>query len=125
MATTNQIPEGSNGKPSWLVGGSVIGVILTSSCCLGPLLLITLGASGAWISNLSALKTYQPVFISVAVAFLALAYWQVYRPKPVDCDDKAYCAKPSSRWVLKGTLWIATVLLLVAVTTDYWAPLFY
>ena len=40
------------------------GQALASACCLGPLVLITLGVSGARISNLAALEPYRPLSAS-------------------------------------------------------------
>lgn len=54
-----------------LAGG--LAAVLASTCCLGPLVLITLGVSGAWIGNLSALEPWRPLFIGAALAALALA----------------------------------------------------
>lgn len=103
--------------------GGVIGALLAASCCLGPLVLVTLGVSGAWIGNLAAMKAYQPVFLPVAVALLAYGFWQVYRAR--DCDDDAQCAKPASRLWARVVLWLAALLIALAATVDRWAPLFY
>jgi mercuric ion transport protein len=105
--------------------GSVVGAVLASSCCVVPLVLVTLGASGAWIGNLSALDPYKGYFAAITVMFLAAGYWQVYRKQKVDCEDGSYCASPSSSRVTRAALWIATVLVLSALTIDWWAPLFY
>ena len=56
-----------------LVGG-VLASIGASACCVGPLLLLSLGISGAWIGNLTALEPYRPVFISLVIVFLGLAF---------------------------------------------------
>src|SRR5258708_40299034 len=45
--------------------GGVLGAIAASSCCMLPLLLFTLGASGSWICTLVRLAPYQPYFIPV------------------------------------------------------------
>ena len=105
--------------------GGVIGAVLASSCCIGPLLLITLGASGAWIGNLTALKAYQPVFVPVTLAFLGFGFWQVYGKSKQSCDDDSYCASPSSDRLIKVALWVATALVGLALSTDLWAPFFY
>ena len=39
-----------------------------SACCVGPLLLLSLGIGGAWIGNLAALERYRPVFIALVLA---------------------------------------------------------
>ena len=59
----------SNGRGALAAGG--LAAILASTCCLGPLVLITLGFSGAWIGNLTALEPYRPIFIGVALVALA------------------------------------------------------
>ena len=60
-----------------LIGGA-LAAIVASACCLGPLVLVTVGISGAWISNLTALEPYRPIFIGVALVFMALAYRQIF-----------------------------------------------
>lgn len=108
-----------------VAAGSVIGAILASSCCIGPLVLLTLGVSGAWIGNLTALEPYKPYFIAVTLVFLGLGFWQVYFKPKKACEEGSYCARPNSSRVTKAALWIATGLVLLAVTIDYWAPFFY
>ena len=105
--------------------GSLIGAILASSCCIVPLVLVTLGASGAWIGSLTVLEPYKPIFATVTFVFLGLGYWQAYRKPKVACEEDTYCATPASDHIVKGALWIATILVLLALSIDFWAPLFY
>jgi mercuric ion transport protein len=105
--------------------GGVVGAVLASTCCIGPLLLITLGASGAWIGNLTALKEYQSIFVAATLVFLGLGFWQVYGKTEQSCNDDSYCATPKSDRIIKSALWIATCLVCLALTVDFWAPLFY
>jgi mercuric ion transport protein len=44
-----------------------LAAILASTCCLGPLVLVSLGISGAWIANLTVLEPYRPIFIGAAL----------------------------------------------------------
>ncbi len=105
--------------------GSVIGAVLASSCCLAPLLLVTLGASGAWIGNLSALDPYKGYFSAITLIFLGLGFWQVFRKREIECEDGSFCATPTSGRITKSALIVATVLVIAALTIDWWAPLFY
>ncbi len=105
--------------------GSLIGAILASSCCIVPLVLVTLGASGAWIGNLTGLEPYKPVFALITFAFLGFGYWQIYRKPAMACKEGSYCASPASDRIVKGALWVATALVVLALTIDFWAPLFY
>ena len=108
-----------------VAAGSVLGATLASSCCIVPLVLITLGASGAWIGNLTALEPYKPLFVGITMVLLGFGFWHVYRKPKVACEDGSYCATDTSSRVTKGALWIATALVLLAITINYWAPLFY
>lgn len=112
-------------KKRLIAVGSVLGAILASSCCIGPLVLLTLGVSGAWIGNLTLLEPYKPYFIAVTLVFLGLGFWQVYFKPKKTCEEGSYCARPNSSRITKAALWIATGLVLLAVTIDFWAPFFY
>ncbi len=108
-----------------VAAGSVLGAILASSCCIVPLVLITLGASGAWIGSLTALEPYKPIFVGFTMILLGFGFRHVYRKPMVACEDGSYCATETSGRITKSALWLATVLVLLALTIDYWAPLFY
>jgi mercuric ion transport protein len=56
--------EVQTGRGALFTGG--LSAILASTCCLGPLVLVTLGFSGAWIGNLTVLEPYRPIFIGAA-----------------------------------------------------------
>lgn len=111
-------------KKGIAVTGSVIGAVLASSCCIVPLALITLGVSGAWIGKLTALKPYQPLFVTLTVGFLGYGFWRAYG-KPRQACDKKSCGTPISDRLVKVALWSALLLVIVSFTTDSWAPIFY
>src|SRR5215470_9935403 len=46
-----------------LVAGGLAGALVASSCCMLPLVLFSLGVSGAWISHLTQLAPYQHCFV--------------------------------------------------------------
>jgi mercuric ion transport protein len=85
------------------------------------LVLFTLGVSGAWIGNLTALAPYQPLFVGLTLAFLAWGFWLVYRKPKVVCAE-GYCARPNSDRIAKTGLWIATVLVAFALAFPYVVP---
>lgn len=98
--------------------GSVIGAVLASSCCIVPLLLVTLGVSGAWIGSLSALDPYKPWFAAITLMFLGFGFRQVYWKPRQACEEGSYCASPKSDRVVKTALWSATVLVALALSID-------
>ena len=110
------------GGGALLAGG--LAAILASSCCLGPLVLITLGVSGAWIGNLTALEPYRPVFIGVALGALFLAWRRIWRPATV-CPPGEVCALPQIKSSYKVLFWAVTLLVVVALAFPYMAPWFY
>ncbi len=61
-----------------LVGG--VAAILASTCCLGPLVLVALGLTGAWIGTLTLLEPYRPFFIGGALVALFFAGRRIFRP---------------------------------------------
>jgi len=106
-----------------MVAGGVLGALAASSCCILPLVLFSLGVSGAWIGNLTQLAPYQPYFIAATIAFLAGGYWTVYRSSRLVCAEDAACARPLPTRLVKSALTVATVLVIAAVGFDLLAPL--
>jgi mercuric ion transport protein len=102
--------------------GSILGAIAVSSCCIAPLVLFSLGISGAWIGNLTALAPYQPYFIAATLACLGYGYWLVYRREKIVCAEGA-CARPLPNHIVKAGLVLATILVAGAIAFDIFAPL--
>ena len=76
---------------STLIGGG-LAALAASVCCLGPLVLVSVGVGGAWISTLTKLEPFRPLFIGVALLCMVLAYRKIYRaPAAADCA-------PGSAW---------------------------
>ena len=101
-----------------------LAAIFASACCLGPLVLLTLGFSGAWISNLTLFEPDQPIFIGAALVALYFAGRRIYRPA-VECAPGEVCAVPQVRTAYKAAFWLVAVLIVVALVFPYLAPWFY
>lgn len=112
----------ATGRGALYAGG--LAAILASTCCLGPLVLLMLGFSGAWIGNLTALEPYRPYFVAAAVVALFFAYRQIFRPAVV-CKPGEVCAVPQVRTTYKALFGLVAILILIAVSFPYVAPLFY
>ena len=117
------IAQSQDRKRNVAAAGGVLGAVLASSCCIGPLLLIMLGASGAWIGNLTALAPYQWLFIIATVGLLGAGFWTVYFKPKATCEEGSYCATPTSDRVVKTVLWIGAVLVIAAVAVNVLTPL--
>ncbi|NJO35332.1 MAG: mercury transporter MerT [Rhodospirillales bacterium] len=110
-------------RARWIAAGSILGALAASSCCVLPLVLFSLGISGAWIANFTALAPYKPYFAAGTLALLGYGYYLVYvRPRQACADGS--CARPLPNRFVKSSLWIGTALVAAAVAFDYVAPLF-
>lgn len=99
--------------------GGIISAILASLCCVGPFVLVMLGASGAWIGNLRVFEPYRPIFILFAMGFLGAGFYNVYKKPKEDCKSGSLCAVPRTKRVWKVMLWIATTLVVILLILPY------
>ena len=78
----------------------VLAAIVGSLCCVAPLVFITLGIGGAWISQLTALEPKRPIFMGVMLVFIGLAFRQYVSHKK--SPDLLGCIKKKLRkhWVM-------------------------
>lgn len=107
-----------------LAAGGLAGAVLASSCCIAPLLLLTLGLGGAWMSNLTVLASYQGYFIVATLVFLGAGYWYVYFKPKKACEDESYCASPQSDRMIKLALWVSAALIAIALGVNFVLPIF-
>src|SRR5713226_603764 len=110
------------GLGALFVGG--LAALLASTCCLGPLVLVALGLSGAWIGNLTLLEPYRPFFIVGALVALFFAGRRIFRPAQT-CQPGELCAVPGTRRLYKIVFGIVSALVLVALVFPYVATFFY
>ena len=111
-------------KNSSALAASGIAAILASTCCIGPLVLVALGFSGAWIGNLTVLEPYRPFFIGAAVVARFFAWRSIFRAAHA-CKPGEVCAVPQVRTTYKAIFWVVALLVLVALSFPYIVPLFY
>ena len=113
---------GLNTRGSLAAG--IVAAIGASVCCVGPLLLLALGIGGAWISDLTAMEPYRPIFIGLTLLFLGLAYRQLY-VVPQLCTAGSDCPHPPALKRQRLTFWLVAVLLFGLLAVPWAAPLFY
>jgi mercuric ion transport protein len=103
----------------FLVAG-VITAFAASICCIGPILLLSLGLGGAWISSLILFEPYRPIFIVLTLLFLGLAFRRVQIAARV-CLQGSGCgdARLLRRWRLG--FWIAAIVALALIAVPWLA----
>ena len=112
-----------NGSAGVLAAGG-IAAILASACCLGPLVLVSLGLGGAWIGNLTAFERFRPVFVGAALVALFFAYRRIFR-LAAECKPHEVCARPQAKRAYKIMFGVVAALVVVALAFPYIAPRFY
>jgi mercuric ion transport protein len=110
----------------WGIIGIIIGAIGASICCIGPLVLLALGISGAWVGTLSAFETYRPFFMVFTLLLLGFAHYRVYRNSKAEecCETDGACHTPERKKFMKTTLWIVTIVAVGLMAFPYVAPSF-
>jgi len=106
-----------------LIGGA-LAAIVASVCCVGPLVLLALGISGAWIGSLTAFEPLRPVFVAVTLVFLGLAFRRLYLV-PLVCAPGTACADPRTTKRQRFIFWVVSALVLGLLAVPWVAPLFY
>lgn len=105
-----------------LVAG-VLAAIGASVCCVGPLVLLTLGIGGAWIAHLTALEPLRPWFIAATLLFVGLAFRRLYL-QPQVCEPGVVCAEPIVIKRQRLIFWIVALALLALLSVPWLAPSF-
>ncbi|MBR9909671.1 MAG: mercury transporter [Gammaproteobacteria bacterium] len=106
-------------KTLWSIFGGFTAAIGAGLCCAGPLILLSIGVSGAWIANLSTLEPYRPVFILLAIALFVWAGWQIFQPVS-HCAPAMDCASPAAR-KKRIILFLVTLLISLGfISSPYW-----
>lgn len=108
--------------PAPLLVGGVLSSAAASICCIGPLLLLATGISGAWMSRLMVLEPYFPILATVSLAFIGTAGWKLLQPRSCDASGaQGDLTLPESKPLVLFTL--ALSLAVILLTSEYWIVL--
>jgi mercuric ion transport protein len=102
-----------------LIAAALAG-IGASVCCIGPLLLLTLGVSGTWIGSLTAMEPYSSYLSGLTVLILIVVFRKLYLI-PQKCEDGSVCEDKSMQKRQKIIFWIVAIVLLAMITFPYYA----
>lgn len=110
-----------NSKGSLIAG--VLAAVGASVCCVGPLLLLTLGIGGAWVGTLTAFEPFRPCLMVITLVFLAIAFHRLYLAPQV-CEAGTACVDPLIRKRQRIIFWTASVLIIGLLAVPTVAPIF-
>lgn len=102
-------------KENIFIGGAVFAAIVSSLCCILPLIAVIfgLGAFGA----ASTFETYRPYLLALAVGALAFSFYQVYFGR-AECAEGESCATKPAGKINQTFLWAG----LLAISAFALAP---
>lgn len=103
---------------------SALTAVGASLCCVAPLVLVSLGLGGAWLSSLTQLEPLRPMFVVITLGLLALAWRKLYR-QPSLCEADKPCADAAVLRRQRLFFWLAAALLLLLLAFPWYASLFY
>ena len=98
----------------------VVAAVIGSLCCVAPLALLMLGISGAWISQLTALEPYRPIFIGITAIFVALAFRQLYIV-PAQCAPGEACMDLRLQRRQRQIFWVVVAVLTALISFPWYA----
>jgi len=104
---------------------AITGGLLASSCCILPLALVSIGVGGAWMSTLTALAPYQPIFLTITGVSIVGGFWLSRRARNKACAIDGPCAKTITQKRYSVGLWIGGALAVTAIVLNGLAPLLY
>jgi len=109
-------------KNAWLATGlGLASALAMTSCCILPLVLVSLGVTGVFIGQMAALYQYKWITFAISAAFLGWGFYKAYAP--VKCADGT-CTRPMNRTVMRAFLWLAAAIMATAILFPYVAPSF-
>ena len=112
-------------RKTLLSTGSVLAGLGAVACCAAPMILLSMGVTGAWIGSFNALYPYKPYFIATALVLVAAGFVSVYRKsKGTSCESETVCQNPRLEFFNKTALWVSTLLITAALGLPYAAPWF-
>ena len=120
MSSNNLVKAVGRGN----IAMAIAAAIGASLCCIGPLVLLALGIGGTWISSLTALEPYRPVFIGLTLLFLFLSFRKLYLI-PQACSPGDSCALPATQRNQRIIFWMVTTILILVLTFPYYGTVFF
>ena len=111
-------------KGFWLLLAGTLTAVGASACCVIPLILLTLGIGGSWLSSLSLLEPYRPLFIGATSLLFTFAFRRIYLAPRV-CDPASSCAQPNKIKGLRLAFWMVSALAFGLIAMPWLIPLFY
>ena len=100
-----------------LVAGA-LSALGASACCVLPLALVSVGLGGAWVARLRSLERFYPLFVGVAIAAFAYAFYRLYL-SAAPCGPEGACISPKVRRNQRIAFWVTLVAAKLLILSPY------
>lgn len=117
--------DGTSETRSGTLAVAGIAGMLASACCIGPLVLASIGLASITAGIVAVLEPLRPVFIVIALSALGFGGWKVYRHPVVACEPGSRCALPQRDRIYRTIFWVVAVIVLALIAFPYYIALFY
>jgi mercuric ion transport protein len=101
------------------VAGGVAAAVGSALCCVGPLVAVFFGLSGAGLAAM--FEPLRPYLLGATALALGSGFVIVHHEDRKACEPGTPCASPRARRRMKWALWIATAIAIPLVTFPWWS----
>lgn len=102
------------------IAAGALSALGASTCCVLPLVLISVGVGGAWVAQLRELERFYFVFLAIALGAFGYAFYRLYL-KPASCAADAACAAPRVRSRQRIAFWATLIAAKLLVLSPFYA----
>lgn len=103
------------------IAAGALSALGASTCCVLPLVLVAVGAGGAWVAQLRELERFYYVFVVLALGAFGYAFYRLYL-RPAPCAPDASCAAPPVRRRQRIAFWTTLVAAKALVLSPFYVP---
>lgn len=79
MSSDEAIKRATKRPDRLLIGSAGLLALMTSSCCILPMLLLVMGLGGSWIAVFGKVAATSLIVLGMSTAIVALAWFLAYR----------------------------------------------
>jgi len=112
------MPSSAN-KTFLAATGGLAAAIGSALCCVGPLVAVFIGVSGAGLA-----ATFEPLrswFVGATILALGTGFTLLKREERQSCVPGSLCASPRAMRWMRGALWAASILAVPLLTFPWWS----
>lgn len=103
------------------IAAGAVSALGASTCCVLPLVLVSVGVGGAWVAQLRELERFYYVFVVIALGAFGYAFYRLYL-RPAPCAPDNACAVPLVRRRQRIAFWATLVAAKALVLSPFYVP---